>query len=206
MRMVFLWGLGYSLVWALAKAYAGGSWIPGAVYLAAFVGWICHSGRRDAFGLVRFRWKWWSLWPLALFPIWNLLCGGSFPGLTEAMPVLLAAVAEELFFRGALLLWLKKWGGTLAVVLSALAFATGHLFSGGTVLQFACALAAGVCYGVVTLECGSVFPAMLSHLATNLTGFGGKNHDSLWLCAAISLIWGVGRLRKRKKDDICNFT
>lgn len=207
--LFFLWAIGYQLSWMLPEWLALPGVIP-ACCLAALLLWCFASGRAKCLFLTRPRGHWVSLWPLALFPAWNLLRGS--PGQWETarmLPLLLAAIAEELFFRGAVLsLWERKHtrGG---VLVSAVLFAAYHLFSPNpNGVQLLCALAAGVCYGEATLRTGSLFPAMLAHLAVNLTSTWemGEGNSGLWLCVGVCLLWGFWDATKRRKELLCNFT
>lgn len=211
--LFFLWAIGYHLSWLPAQWLAFPWWasllLP-VCWLLALIRWCFAGGRAKRLYLTVPRGSWLSLWPLALFPGWNLLWGG--PGHWEASrmaPALLAAIAEEFFFRGVILsLWEKAHarGGVFA---SALVFAAYHAVSPGrSGIQSLCALAAGVCYGEATLRTGSLVPAVLAHLAVNLTGAQGTDvgNVSLWLCAAVCLIWGLWGTSKRKKEILCNST
>lgn len=208
--------MGYHFSWLLAERLAlSAQWmllgIPG-IYVTVLLLWCFASGRNRVFRLTvpedLSGWRWLSLWPLGLLPAWNLCCGSPAPwDISERMPLLIAAIAEEFFFRGALLsLW--EWAHPKGAVLgSALLFAVYHLFSPGhSLLQLWCAFAAGICYGKVTLRTNSLLPAMLAHLAVNLTGSQTENVHGLWLCALLMLLWGIWGINGRKKDVPCDYT
>lgn len=79
--------------------------------------------------------------------------------------VVLSAVAEELYLRGALLTVHEQSVGTSAcLVFSGLAFAMLH----GNLMNFAGPLLAGIAYAYLTYIFGSVWPAVLAHAVNNL--------------------------------------
>lgn len=213
---LFLWAMGYQLVGFLARgvrisAPLGQVFLL-SVYLALLFGWCIGTGRAKAFRLTfpvgLSRRQWLSLWPLLVFPDWNL-CHGGLSGwnFLEAFPLAAAAVAEELFFRGALPALASKRHQEEITVLSALLFAAYHWFSPDRSWgQLWCCFSAGICYGVVTLRTGSLFPAILAHLAVNFTGAGAQASPSLWLWALLILIWGIYCLIERKREISCSFT
>lgn len=211
--LLFLWAIGYHLSWFPAQWLALPWWaslmLP-VCWLLALIRWCFTGGRAKRLFLTVPRGSWHSLWPLALFPGWNLLWGGF--GHWEASrvaPVLLAAIAEEFFFRGVLLSLWERAHTKGGIFVSALVFAAYHLLSpDSSGIQALCALTAGVCYGEATLRTGSLVPAMLAHLAVNLTGTQrmDAHNVGLWLCTAVCMIWGAWGASKRRKDMLCNFT
>lgn len=79
--------------------------------------------------------------------------------------VVLSAVVEELYLRGALLTVYEQSVGTSACLLfSGLAFAMLH----GSLLNFAGPLLAGIAYAYLTYIFKSVWPAVLAHAVNNL--------------------------------------
>lgn len=213
---LFLWAMGYHLSWLPAQRLVLPWWtslLMPACWLLAFLLWCFMGGMAERLFLTvprrLSRGRWLSLWPLVLFPGWNLWSGIGHWEAPQVVPALLAAIAEEFLFRGMLLsLWRTKYakGGVFA---SAFLFAAYHALSpDSSGLQLLCALAAGVCYGEATLRAGSLLPAMLAHLAVNLTGTQGMGEGSggLWFCAAVCLIWGLWGASKRGKDMLCDFT
>lgn len=215
--LFFLWAMGYHLAWLPVRWLVLPWWasllLP-VCWLLAFLLWCFMSRRAERLFLTvprrLSRGCWLSLWPLALFPGWNLLWGDI--GYWEASrmaPALLAAIVEEFFFRG---VFLSLWGrghGTGGVFASAVVFAAYHALSpDSSGIQLLCALAAGVCYGEATLRTESLLPAVLAHLAVNLTGARGMGevNGGLWACAAVCLTWGLWGARKRKKEILCNST
>lgn len=73
------------------------------------------------------------------------------------------AVTEELLFRKAVLERFSHYGNGFAIILSAVLFALMH----ANPTQMLYAFAGGLLMGYVTLECGSIIPAVLIHFANN---------------------------------------
>ncbi len=79
--------------------------------------------------------------------------------------VVLSAVVEELYLRGALMTVHEGSVGTAAcLVFSGLAFAMLH----GSLMNFAGPLLAGIAYAYLTYVFDSVWPAVLAHAVNNL--------------------------------------
>ncbi len=76
----------------------------------------------------------------------------------------LPALSEELIFRGYLQGALRPYGDTVAVVFSALVFGLFH----GNILQFPFAFLLGLVFGWLTVQTGSIWPAVLVHFGNNL--------------------------------------
>lgn len=77
-----------------------------------------------------------------------------------------APIAEELFFRGLLRETLgSRWGSTVGVVGSSALFAATHF----QVVQFVGLFVAGLTWAVLSQRAGRLGPAVLSHMAFNLT-------------------------------------
>ena len=82
--------------------------------------------------------------------------------------VICAPVVEELIFRGYLLGGLKtRLPKTVAIILSALAFALVHMSPSQTAYQ----LCLGLVLGFIACASNSVLPAVIVHSASNLTAF-----------------------------------
>jgi membrane protease YdiL (CAAX protease family) len=80
--------------------------------------------------------------------------------------VIVAPIAEEVFFRGIVLgQFLRRYTSTQAVWFSAIIFAVFHL----NPWQAVVALPLGVWYAWMVLRTGSILPGMLSHMVVNLT-------------------------------------
>ena len=82
---------------------------------------------------------------------------------------LVSGVAEELFFRGWLLPTVGLWWQALVFMLLHPAGRSGWAYTAYTGV-------AGLAFGVVTLATGSLWPALIAHVAVNLHGFsqGGR--------------------------------
>jgi len=82
--------------------------------------------------------------------------------------VVLAAVCEEILFRGLLMQLLARGGRWwTAIVVSAVLFAVFHLDFIGLLPR----TLLGVYFGILVWRSGSIFPAMLAHGANNLLAF-----------------------------------
>ena len=119
-----------------------------------------------------------------LYMVYLLLCAavqvaafivsGRSLGAFSACILLLGVLSEELFFRGALLGFLKKASPAKKILISSAAFALMHLFcapSAGIQAALAragIAFAAGLVFAGLTLRSGSVMPAFAAHLAADL--------------------------------------
>lgn len=212
--LLFLWAMGYHIACLPAFRMPGGAFLAPMAYLTAMVLWCFRTGRAASLGLMCPRkltaGQWLRLWPLGVLPAWNLLYAG-LPAwdVGTMLPLALGSLVEELFFRGALLALLEKKRPGSGVFLSALLFSAYHCISPDpSAGQLWCALAAGVCYGEVTVFTGSLLPALLAHVAVNLTSPGqiAPSPPSLWLCAGVCLLWGISQTIQRKKDLLCNST
>lgn len=87
-------------------------------------------------------------------------------GIAPWMALLLAAAtaaAEEAFFRGALLPW-------VGLPAQAVLFGLMHVAPRRAWAYPAFAVAAGLAFGVLTRETGSLLPAMVAHFGVNLQG------------------------------------
>jgi membrane protease YdiL (CAAX protease family) len=80
--------------------------------------------------------------------------------------VVVAPIAEEIFFRGLLLRdYLARYSVTTAIIVSAILFAIFHL----NPWQAVVALPLGVAYAWLVLKTGSVLPGMMSHAMVNFS-------------------------------------
>ena len=87
------------------------------------------------------------------YPLWQVLC----------ISVLLPAVLEEFFFRGALQPALEGGSFWSAMLISALSFALVH----GDLTNLAGPFVCGLVYAYMTYITGSVWSAVLAHLINN---------------------------------------
>lgn len=116
--------------------------------------------------------------PLLVLPVINLARGFHADlGLTATLAVasLLVGLNEELWFRGLILRALAPKGLNWAVWGSAVLFGLLHLLNGlagqdllVTLIQIAYAFVIGLCYALVRLKSGSIWPLILIHAATDL--------------------------------------
>ena len=89
--------------------------------------------------------------------------------------VFLAAVCEEILFRGLLLQLLARGGRWwFAINVSAILFAVFHLDFIGLIPR----TILGIYFGILVWRSGSIFPAMLAHGANNLLAFGLSPGDA----------------------------
>ena len=107
---------------------------------------------------------------------------------------LLPALVEELFFRGALLSGLEKWGQGAAILVSSLCFALVH----GSAANFLGPLVAGLLFGYLTVITGSLWPAVVGHLCNTwfICGWAMcSNGMPLWHLALFSADHGGSVVR-----------
>ncbi|QOF29113.1 hypothetical protein E3G43_002667 [Mycobacteroides abscessus] len=79
---------------------------------------------------------------------------------------ILTPLGEEALFRGVLATFLFRWGSCVSVVFSAAVFAVAHGINGVMPL----ALMIGLANGVLLWCSGSIWPAVMVHLAYNSAG------------------------------------
>ena len=76
----------------------------------------------------------------------------------------LAPLVEELIFRGLLYGWLAgRWGGTVAWIVSSLAFAAAHVELAHVLLV----LPLGLWFGWLRRRTGSLWPSLVAHMMNN---------------------------------------
>lgn len=80
-----------------------------------------------------------------------------------------AGICEEVLYRGFVMGYVGTWTGPeLAVVLSSVAFGLAHLYLGFShVIR---TTVVGAVYALIALAAGSLWPAMILHVATDLVG------------------------------------
>ena len=86
---------------------------------------------------------------------------------------LLGPVLEELLYRGVLLQSMRKYNERFAIFLSALIFGLMHQ----NYQQFILGFIVGIPLAVVTIKCGSLLPAIFTHIIMNTTA----TLSSCWL-------------------------
>lgn len=99
-------------------------------------------------------------------PILNMPKGTLGVTLNYLWAVLIAPIFEEVFFRGALISTLKRYGNWFAVLVSAALFGLAH----GNIAQMLYAFVLGLVLGMVFIKSGSVLPGILMHFAINFLG------------------------------------
>lgn len=109
--------------------------------------------------------------------------------------VLVPAVCEELFIRGALLSVFEERGVFRSVLITAFVFSFLH----GSASNLIATFFASLIYGYLTVACGSVYPAMVAHLLNNLLAgslmlfgqnFFNIGYDGFFLAVAFILFFG----------------
>lgn len=79
--------------------------------------------------------------------------------------VILAPIGEELIYRGVVLRCASKVSGRFAIFLSALMFGLMH----GNPYQMVLGFLLGIPLAMITLKTGSIIPAIICHMANNLS-------------------------------------
>ena len=77
--------------------------------------------------------------------------------------IILGPIAEEIIYRGIILTLLKPFGKFMAVFFSALIFGLMH----GNIPQAASAFASALIFGAVAVQCNSIVPTIIIHIANN---------------------------------------
>jgi membrane protease YdiL (CAAX protease family) len=88
-------------------------------------------------------------------------------GISAGTVIVMAAVAEEAFFRRLAFSWFSRWSELTAVVLTAAAFAVVHVPAYG-VAALPVDVAAGLIFGWQRWATGSWVVAAVTHAAANL--------------------------------------
>jgi len=76
---------------------------------------------------------------------------------------LITPFGEEMFFRGVLYTWLRRWGVVLATVISAVVFGVFH----GVNVVLPAAIVLGVFNAILYERSGSIWPAVVAHVVNN---------------------------------------
>ena len=204
--MIFLWialyGMAYSAGCFLSGTAGPGSWVTAgfmAAYCLAFLSWILRRDDHTRIGLVPVRLTALAAHPgmaaLLLLPAYNLLfCG--LPVFSPAAWVLSmsTALVEELFFRGYLLAYLKKWKPIPRILAVSGAFAILHsanLLAGFpadyVAMQILTAFLTGVLYCIAALGLKSILPGIAAHFLSNITGAEG-HPAHIWILILVSAV------------------
>ena len=140
------------------------------LYVVLLLLWLYRTDQLQEFGLRLIssaQWKEYLFFlPLWTMPIYNIITGSSWEiSFAAAVLMLCVSVAEELFFRGAILLHLCKWSKQGGMILSSALFALAHLANCHLVsnsvymlMQVMCAFAVGISFSAVTIKSGSLLP------------------------------------------------
>lgn len=96
----------------------------------------------------------------------DLIAGSAFQIFLFALAIgVLAPFAEEMFFRGMVFGWLRKWGFWLSAIISAALFGAAH----GINFIFPASFALGLLNAYAYEKSGSLWPAIVAHMAFNGT-------------------------------------
>ena len=79
--------------------------------------------------------------------------------------IILAPIAEELFFRGIVLKQLSKVSLRFGIIASAVLFGLMH----GNIFQFVMATTVGIAFAYADAKADSLIPSIIGHMAVNLT-------------------------------------
>ncbi len=218
MLYAFIWVLAYGMLYTLCQAFsklAKCLWIT-PVFMIVFIGiliiWIFKTGRRSnaylnlpkATNPIIYLF----ILPLFLPTLFNLISAQEIrPSFSTLILLSVAAVAEELLFRGFLLSFLSTKGRDMGIVLSSTLFALIHLANIGelgiqsTLMQVVWAFAAGLFYAALTLRIGSILPCILAHIFTNLTSSFSTGSLWLWPLVIIYLLCAISLCIKNKENS-----
>lgn len=96
----------------------------------------------------------------------DLIAGSTVQIILFALAIgVLAPFAEEMFFRGMVFGWLRKWGFWLSAIISAGLFGAAH----GINFVFPASFALGLLNAYAYEKSGSLWPAIVAHMAFNGT-------------------------------------
>lgn len=206
--MLFVWLLLYGSASLLSHHFAPLTpWaVPVGLLVCAapLVGWLLRRGT-TLLGFPKLtltQWKHHLFFLPYLLPVFYHLFyfGFQLPSVPGLLGILLAAVLEEVLFRGILPLVLCRRGDVFCAVLSSLIFAAAHLVNlerGASPVFVLCqvlfALSAGLAFFGIVLSCGSLLPCMGIHFLINLTAPVSPPEPKplLWLCIAVYFACGI---------------
>lgn len=104
---------------------------------------------------------------------------------------LMPGVCEECFFRGAIQGILERRGKWFAIVLSAVLFGLFHMDP----IRIVAASVLGIFFGWLVVRTGSLYPAILAHLANNAMAISasyflsGRIDTANWLLLILAVLW-----------------
>ena len=200
MLYTFIWVLAYGMLYTLSQTLSHITkrlWITPLAMLV-FIGilliWIFKTGRKSSSYLNTPKTDtpilYLFIFPLLLPGFFNLISAkGTKPSIATIILLSVAAVAEELLFRGFLLSFLLAKVRGRAILISAILFALTHIAGvaelgiSHTLMQVLWAFAAGLFYAAVTLRLESILPCILAHIFTNATSL--FNTGTLWIWPSI---------------------
>lgn len=208
----FIWVCAYCLLYVLAEKTDNLFCLSAtmAIYTGLLVLWLFWSGRADKIRFCRIRVNAEAaaavMPALLLFPAYNCLTAAYLERkIWTALLTLSCCVAEEVFFRGFLLQYLKKYGIKTSVVVSSLIFALYHLGNDAqspgalfVCLQVIASFSAGMCYGAALCLSDSILPCILAHFLTNVTAspVPDVHLAPLCVCIGLSCVFGIYILHK----------
>jgi len=141
---------------------------------------------------------------IGLFSLFGLTVIGPDFSIAESDPVsnvlmlayacIAAPVMEEMIFRGYLLGRLKRHGKLFAMVISSLLFAMFH----GNLIQFCAPFFLGLLLAFLTMESGSLWPAVFAHSFNNIAAFAIsyiENETVYYAVYIVYLLLGLVALR-----------
>lgn len=213
--MLFIWVALYGIVNMLPDFLGSSQWLLSVlmvVYDVAFVFWVIRTGRRKEAELMPVCGLKSAHVPytfLLLLPACNVIiaCRIPIPDIAVWLHMLCVALTEEIYFRGFLLSRLRNLGIIRSVFLTSLIFALLHgmNFSGNedsvyVLLQIFSSFSVSLCYCAVCLECGSIYPCVVAHFLTNITGTGFledvRGKAGILVCALVYAFWSWKHIRK----------
>lgn len=120
---------------------------------------------------------------------------------------IVAPIFEELLYRGAVLSLLKGYGKGASIIISALLFAFAH----GSITVFGAPLILGIVTAYITINCGSIWPAITIHFVNNLLSwtlvsftFGVKvtaMFSAIMIILGASwLVWAIIKILKKRHE------
>lgn len=223
--MVFLWVSLYGVTYMVSENIILGKgmypWILPVnmlVYTLLLILWIWRSGMHRNIGFVVAETcsvsKWIEIIPVFILPVYNLLMArGADFSLYQILLMFSVSVTEEIFFRGFLLHMLIKHSRICGIILSSIVFSLLHganVFQGAdfdyTWMQMICAFSSGICYSIATVQTGSLLPAIVAHILTNITGIAemaepGWKVSGLWVMITLHIWWGIHKSCEIYKID-----
>lgn len=224
-QMIVMWAFCYSAVYQTASRLSAAlrldAWLTAGamlLYTLCFVSWIFLREDRLKIGVCLGNTASYlrnaGFWGAVILPVCNLLAADRYALKASDIVMLLSvSAAEEIFFRGYLLEYLKHHGITYGIMGTSLLFSLLHMVNWNPDsdivyigLQMLCAFFSSICYCVTVLQTGSLLPCVGLHFLTNITGsavFSERGGLSAGILSILLYIcWGVFMIVKisRKKE------